>query len=89
MSERVEEVIVGWPGLMVHCGLGTPTARGIAAAAVAGGVAYAAKWPRQAFDREGRMRPLTSLSASPHAVDPLNHFLLTPVVAGGLFALCT
>lgn len=67
-------------GVMVKLGLAKPAARGVTAAAVAAMAAYALKFPRQSFRRDGTMKPFRPLSPAPDATT--SHFLLVPVVAG-------
>lgn len=79
MSE-IFETIEGPMGVMVKLGLAKPAARGVTAAAVAAMAAYALKFPRQSFRRDGTMKPFRPLSPAPDATT--SHFLLVPVVAG-------
>jgi hypothetical protein len=76
-----QPVIEGTRGLLVHYGLGTPAARAVSAAIVAGGVSYALRRPAHCFRRNGTMRPLAGLSPELDAAG-YDHFLLIPVVVG-------
>ena len=86
MSE-VFETIEGPMGVAVKLGLAKPAARGMCAAAVAAMAAYALKFPRQSFRRDGTMKPFKPLSAEPDATT--THFLLIPVAAGTFCYLFT
>jgi len=44
-----QEVIEGWRGVAVSCGLGTPMSRAITAGVVSGILFYTAGYPRNAF----------------------------------------
>lgn len=80
------ETIEGWRGVMVKIGLGSPVARGIAAASVAALLSYGFKLPRAAFRRDGTLRPAKG-SGHPDATG--THFLLVPVTAGLVVFLFT
>lgn len=82
-----QSVIEGWPGLMVHVGLGSPVARAFTAATVVGIGSYMLKVPRESFRRDGSMRPYASLSPSADATH--SHFLLMPLTVGAFVFLCT
>ena len=84
-----EEVIVGLPGLCVAMGLGKPVPRGVCAGLLAGAVAYALQYPKSAFTRDGRMRPVQSLSTQPGGVPWAQHFLMIPLAVGTGVALFT
>ena len=79
MSETFE-TIEGPMGVMVKLGLAKPASRGCTAAAVAAMAAYAFKYPRQSFRRDGTMKPFKPLSAAPDATTV--HFLLIQVAVG-------
>lgn len=82
-----QAVIEGWRGVCVSVGLGTPLARGMCAAVVAGMASYMFKYPRAAFRPNGTMRPSKSLSAAPDATGV--HFILMPLVVGVAVASLT
>ena len=79
MSE-IFETIEGPMGVMVKLGLAKPAARGVTAAAIAAMAAYALKFPRESFRRDGTMKPFRPLSPAPDATT--SHFLLVPVAVG-------
>tara|TARA_B110001450_G_scaffold79668_1_gene75548 strand:- start:434 stop:691 length:258 start_codon:yes stop_codon:yes gene_type:complete len=74
-------------GIMVYAGLASPAARAFVAGTIAGIGCYALGMPRAAFDDEGRMRPLSLVSASPEAT--LQHFLVVPVATAAAVFLFT
>ena len=74
-------------GLLVKLGLGQPSARAVAAGAVASLVAYGFKFPTTSFRRDGTMKPMKALSAAPDATN--THFLLVPVTAATVAYLFT
>ena len=84
---QTQEVIEGWRGLAVNCGLGTPIARATTAFVGAGIVCYVMGYPNNAFRRDGSLRPHSSLSMSPEATS--SHFILTPLVVAGAVFLFT
>tara|TARA_Y100000768_G_C23980739_1_gene685642 strand:+ start:2388 stop:2645 length:258 start_codon:yes stop_codon:yes gene_type:complete len=84
---QTDKIIEQWPGIMVHCGLGTPCARAFTAATVTGVLTYLMKYPREAFRPDGSMRPHPAVSLSGDATT--NHFLLRPLAVGGLVFLFT
>ena len=86
MSE-VFETIEGPMGVAVKLGLAKPASRGMCAAAIAAMAAYALKYPRQSFRRDGTMKPFKPLSPDPDATT--THFLLIPVAAGTIAYLFT
>lgn len=86
MSE-VFETIDGPMGVMVKLGLGNPSARGCTAAAAAAVLAYAFKYPRASFRRDGTMKPFKAFSFDPEATN--KHFLLIPLAAGTFCFLFT
>ena len=61
-------VIEGTRGVLVWCGLGTPTSRGFVAGALVGVAAYALGMPKQCFTEEGELRPFKGVSKDPHAI---------------------
>ena len=79
--------IEGARGVLVWAGLGNPGARGLLGAVAIGSLAYAIGQPSCCFDDEGRLRPLKCVSNAPEATNA--HFLLIPIVAGGIVALVT
>ena len=83
---QTQEVIEGWRGVCVSCGLGTPTSRALTAALATGAVMYTLKMPRKAFRPDGTPRSST-LSGAPDAT--ATHFLLTPVAVGAAVFLFT
>ena len=85
---QTQEMIVGWPGVMVALGLGHPVNRGVTAALATGTVLYLAKYPSHAF-RGNRVRPLAGLSPDPNAVELKNHFILIPLAVGVAVGICT
>ena len=72
--------VESWQCVAVALGLGRPWARGVTAASVAALVAYAAKFPRASFRRDGSLKPWSLISHDPEAVGA--HFLLIPVAVG-------
>tara|TARA_B100001250_G_scaffold23184_1_gene19471 strand:+ start:1014 stop:1271 length:258 start_codon:yes stop_codon:yes gene_type:complete len=84
---ETQTVIEGWRGVAVSMGLGTPIARAATAGAIAGTACYILKYPREAFRRDGSMRPHHRLSPSQDATD--KHFLLTPLMIAGAVYLFT
>ena len=86
MSE-VFETVDGPMGIAYKLGLGKPSARGCTGAALAAMAAYAFKFPRQSFRRDGTMKPFAPLSAAPDATT--THFLLVPIAAGTFCFLFT
>ena len=82
-----QPVIEGFPGMLVHFGLGSPYKRGICAAVSAGIVCYALGYPRASFRSDGSMRPHASLSDAHDSTR--KHFLLTPLLVGGAVFLFT
>lgn len=72
-------MIEGWRGIAVHTGLGTPLSRAFVAGTAVGIATYALKWPRESFDEEGQMRPLSLVSKDPSATK--FHFLAVPLGA--------
>ena len=74
--------VEGLRGIMVQAGLATPSSRAFVAGTVAGLLAYGLRWPGNAFDEGGQMRPLKMVSSAPTATN--NHFLVVPVGAAVL-----
>ena len=66
-------------GALVTLGLGSPTARGIAALSILGITLYASKLPYSAFDDEGAMKIWKPLSLKADE-GCWCHFLVLPVV---------
>ena len=83
-----EKVILGWQGVMVECGLGSPMARGMCAAMLAGVASYALKYPRRSFRRDGTLRPSATLGSTSQDATDL-HYLLTPLAVGSAVCLFT
>jgi hypothetical protein len=84
MPVQEQAVIEGWKGILVTCGLGTPLQRATCAFLTTGAIAYAIKFPRDAFRPDGTMRPSTMSSRAADATD--RHYLLTPLtVATAVF----
>ena len=79
---KAQEVIEGWRGVCVECGLGHPATRGFCAAVVTGTALFALKLPPHAFDKNSRMRPR-------EAVEAWKHFLAIPLGVGLAISLCT
>lgn len=59
-----QEVIEGWRGMMVACGLGDPKGRFICATLATGIITFALKYPRNAFNSDGSIRPLSTTGRS-------------------------
>lgn len=74
---ETQSVIEGWRGVAVSVGLGTPLARAITAGVITGTISYVAKYPSEAFRRDGSLRPHASLSMAPDATG--KHFILMPL----------
>ena len=83
----VVETVDDLRGILVKVGLGQPTSRAFVAGTAAAGLAYLAKFPKQAFREDGSMKPLQALSAAPDATN--THFLLLPVAAAAVTFLFT
>jgi hypothetical protein len=77
MAALEDARVEGLRGIMVQNGLATPVSRAFVAGTAAGLAAYAVKWPRNAFDEEGQMRPLSWVSKDPKATT--SHFLVVPM----------
>ena len=77
MVVQEQAVIEGWRGVLVSCGLRTPTQRAITAALLTGAFSYAAKIPKRAFRENGSIRPLKGSADSTDC-----HFFLCPVCVG-------
>ncbi len=69
----------GIRGVLVKCGLASPSSRGFVAGVATAGVLYLAGKPAAAFREDGSMKPLAFFSPEPDAT--LTHFLLLPTVA--------
>lgn len=83
-----QAVIEGWRGVMVSMGLASPSKRALTAALMSGAVAYALKYPRDAFRPDGTMKPArTTGNRAADATD--RHFLLTPLAVGAAVYLFT
>ena len=81
MPVQEQAVVEGWRGVLVSCGLRTPSQRAVTAALLAGAISYAIKRPRTSFREDGSVRP------SGHSADATHwHFLVTPsLVAASVF----
>ena len=75
-------VIEGLRGVLVRVGLATPMSRAFVAGTVVGLAAYAAGYPKSAFDDRGEMRPFSLVSRAPTATT--NHFLAVPLGAAAI-----
>ena len=82
-----DPVIEGFRGVLVNAGLAQPMSRAFVAGAAVGIAAYAIKWPRDSFDDDGKMRPLSLVSSDPTAT--MSHFLAVPLGAAALAYLFT
>jgi hypothetical protein len=83
----VFEAVTDVRGIMVRLGLAQPSSRAFVIGTAAAGVAYLARFPKQAFRDDGSMKPLSLLSSEPDATN--THFLLVPVIAAGAGYLFT
>lgn len=72
-----QEIIEGWRGVMVSMGLGSPMSRAVTMGLLTGILSYSLKYPHDAFQRDGTIRPSAHMSPSPDATN--THFLLTPL----------
>jgi len=79
--------IEGLRGVLVQAGLASPLSRAFVAGTVVGIAAYAVKWPRDSFNEEGSMRPLSLVSKDPTATN--SHFLAVPLGAAAIAYLFT
>lgn len=79
--------IEGWRGMLYEINLHKPLARATVALVVAGIASYATKYPKDAYRRDGSIRPARALSLSADATD--THFLLMPLGVAALTFLFT
>lgn len=79
--------INGFRGMMVYLGLGSPIQRAIVAGALASGISYVAKMPRDAFDEDGRLKKWAPMSIGEDTTD--THFLMCPLAAAALVFVFT
>tara|TARA_Y100001956_G_C4018297_1_gene140805 strand:- start:349 stop:606 length:258 start_codon:yes stop_codon:yes gene_type:complete len=84
VAMQEQSVIEGWRGVMVACGLRTPSQRAITAALITGAVSYAMKVPASSFRHDGSVRPSGGTADATHW-----HFLLTPSIVGATVFLFT
>ena len=57
-----QPVIEGWRGMLVASGLRTPSQRALTAFLLTASIAYAARYPKEAFRADGTMRPARQVS---------------------------
>ena len=71
-----QPVIEGWRGMLVASGLRTPSQRALTAFLLTASIAYAARYPKEAFRADGTMRPARQVSNTADATQW--HFLMLP-----------
>ena len=74
-------------GILVRMGLAQPISRAFVIGVTVAGLAYLAKYPKEAFREDGSMKPHKALSPEPDAT--YTHFLLAPVGAAAIGFLFT
>lgn len=77
----------GLRGVLVQLGLAKPSSRAFVTGVFAAGLCYVAKYPREAFRRDGSIRPSALFSTEPDATDI--HFLYVPIGAAAAAYLFT
>jgi len=82
-------VIEGWRGVATEMGLWHPIQRGVTATVISGAILYGMKYPKHSFRENGSVKPFSSLTTDPSAITWQQHFILIPLLVGGVTALCT
>jgi hypothetical protein len=76
------------PQILVHFGLGQPSARAFVAGVAATGIFYFANFPAGAFRDDGTVRPFKPLTPGPDGVTE-KHFLVAPLLIATAVFLVT